>query len=346
MVDVLAENTEEKTQNVYGVSECLVDCGRLMHEIGLIGHADSLDDISEDLVRQMLQKVTVCEAGFSRDGYNEEKPGYAQGGFIRRQAIQSTPGMTIQRYSVYPITAKHNLRQLVIKNTPHYLASAKLAVANFCKAKLDGMPDFNWLPTGKDSISLYPPEDEGRAADCIWGFDVSVGGLMDSPDVEFTKPFCSFTLVRSALELVKGQKVGIVVRFNEETKPNKKTIAGKSEEEVDLDELTIKAIYGVPNKVNIYTGKITRVGENHIEYDINTFSGCSGAVVFLLDQNQPTAAQLGPALMDRVTAAGKSPLVQNCDFGSAIAVHSGSHPGKNRNFGFMIRKHAGFADVP
>jgi hypothetical protein len=58
--------------------------------------------------------------------------------------------------------------------------------------------------------------------------------------------------------------------------------------------------------VHIYTGRITFVGEHHIEYDINTCGGCVGAIVFLLDQRQP-----------RVT-------VKAHDYGRAIAVHTGS----------------------
>jgi len=78
-------------------------------------------------------------------------------------------------------------------------------------------------------------------------------------------------------------------------------------------------IYGLPNEVNLYTGKIAHVGEQHIEYDVNTFTGCSGAIVFLLDKDQPSS-------------------VQSCDHGKAIAVHAGSHPFlPNRNFGFQIR---------
>jgi hypothetical protein len=46
----------------------------------------------------------------------------------------------------------------------------------------------------------------------------------------------------------------------------------------------IKNIFSKPGVVNIYTGKLLCVGTRHIEYDINSFTGCSGAVVFLLDE--------------------------------------------------------------
>jgi hypothetical protein len=74
---------------------------------------------------------------------------------------------------------------------------------------------------------------------------------------------------------------------------------------VSISEAQIKAIYSPPNTVNIYTGGITYVGENHVEYDFNSFTGCAGAVVFLLDKNQPSS-------------------VQQCDYEKAIAIHSGA----------------------
>jgi len=75
--------------------------------------------------------------------------------------------------------------------------------------------------------------------------------------------------------------------------------------------------------VNIYTGEIKQVRGDYIEYDINTFTGCSGAIVFLLDHGQP-------------------PSVQPCDFGCAVAVQAGSHSISNAgNFGFLLHKHTG-----
>ena len=49
---------------------------------------------------------------------------------------------------------------------------------------------------------------------------------------------------------------------------------------------------------------------------MNSFTGCSGAIVFLLDRNQPES-------------------VQQCDYGKAVAVHGGCHP-------FIITHNLGF----
>jgi hypothetical protein len=85
-----------------------------------------------------------------------------------------------------------------------------------------------------------------------------------------------------------------------------------------VSEQQLETFFGPPNGVNIYTGEITFVGETHIEYDINSFKGCSGAVVFLLDKNQPTS-------------------VRPLDYGTAVAVHAGAHPTMvNRNVAFKL----------
>jgi hypothetical protein len=61
---------------------------------------------------------------------------------------------------------------------------------------------------------------------------------------------------------------------------------------------------------------------NHMEHDIHTFTGCAGAIVFLLDKDKPAS-------------------VKRVDHGNAIAVHAGAHPSTllvNRNVAFQIRE--------
>jgi hypothetical protein len=116
---------------------------------------------------------------------------------------------------------------------------------------------------------------------------VSVGTLISEPENPATIAYLAFTKVRSSFNLKEGQKVGIAVLFNEESKPKASTIAGAFDIDLPVNEVDIRRIYGRSGQVNIYTGKIKYVGAKHIEYDINAFTGCAGAVVFLLDQHQP-----------------------------------------------------------
>jgi hypothetical protein len=248
-------------------------------------------------------------------GQRWSKTGHVQGGFIRREDIQLSHAGTPSRCTVFPVTAKHNLRQV---NSYHPIAANLQipgAVVEFDSGDLD------WLPTPADSIDLRAGV-EARSAVCPWGFDVSVGRLISEPENPATDARLAFTKVRSSFNLKEGQKVGIAVLFSEESKPKASTIAGAYDFDLPVNEADIRRIYGRSGEVNIYTGKIKYVGVTHIEYDINSFTGCSGAVVFLLDENQPEDS------------------VQECDYGKAVAIHSGAHPSQgDRNYGFMLKHH-------
>jgi hypothetical protein len=69
----------------------------------------------------------------------------------------------------------------------------------------------------------------------------------------------------------------------------------------------LERYYGTDLESNIQTGTILAVSGDgsFFTHDINTYKGCSGAVVFLLDKNQPDS-------------------VHELNYGKAIAVHSGT----------------------
>ena len=120
----------------------------------------------------------------------------------------------------------------------------------------------------------------------------------------------TFQCVRPDFQCEVGQKVAIVVYSENRVTPDSASVpAGYTQEELEH-------IYGKANQINILTGSITHVGPGRISYDINTFGGCSGTVVFLLDKGQPDS-------------------VQKQDWGKAIAVHSGPHP-ISGNMAFLL----------
>ena len=61
----------------------------------------------------------------------------------------------------------------------------------------------------------------------------------------------------------------------------------------------------------IYTGAITKNGHQHIEYNVNTFKGCSGAIIIVMQRGHP-------------------------DFGKARAVHGGYKHEFGQNVGFKL----------
>lgn len=133
-----------------------------------------------------------------------------------------------------------------------------------------------------------------------------------------TNELSTFEFVSEKYEFVKGQKVGIAVLNI--LAPTRKTASHDPSVPLDLKPGQLKEIYGAEMVAKVYTGKITVVGEHHIEYDINSFEGCSGAIVFLLDEDQHES-------------------VSKEDYGGAIAVHAGTHPIlTDRNIWFKLTK--------
>jgi hypothetical protein len=306
--------------NPTGVAECLVNTDRRIVSWG-IGHVDDPNAISKTLVRQIQPKCMPLEIALKADeGSVFAKNGNGQGGFIRRDPIEESPGASrTLKYSVYSITAKHNLRR--VTDTHHQVHRPYMVHFRVPGGIIEVVsPDLDWVPTAAHAYDLRAGLD-ARPAITYFGVDISVGELITDPTNPVTSESSSFAKVRSNFQLKKGQKVGMAVVFPKHAKPTKKTIAGAFENEVDMDETEIKRIYGEHGQVNIYTGEILYVGKDHIEYDINSFTGCSGAIVFLTDVSQPNS-------------------VDSCDVGKAVAIHSGSHPFVgDRNFGFIISRH-------
>jgi hypothetical protein len=180
-------------------------------------------------------------------------------------------------------------------------------------------PDTNWTMVPADRVSLRTENQESRPGFWEYGVDISASGKIGRVGEWFTKQFRSFGAVRHTFIPLKGMQVGIAVFFTSDSKPTNKAIAGVGQEEVTMEPQDIENVFGKPGVVNIYTGKIEFVGTKHIEYDINSFTGCSGAVVLLLDGEDQHHS------------------VQTCDHGKAIAIHGGAHPTRtDRNLGFLL----------
>ena len=79
-----------------------------------------------------------------------------------------------------------------------------------------------------------------------------------------------------------------------------------------MNKLKHEEILGGENVVMIYTGFITKGDDNHhIEYNVNTYKGCSGAIVIVMERGHP-------------------------DFGKALAVHAGYKKELGNNIGFKL----------
>jgi hypothetical protein len=151
------------------------------------------------------------------------------------------------------------------------------------------------------------------------GYDFTTAPAIQNAQSHFTKKDCSFLLMtRPDYSLMVGQKIGMAIYRDFDISCFH---AGMPRDSLTDDELN--TIYGRGNRVNIYTGWITAVspGGNCFEHNVNSFRGCSGAIIFLLDRQD------------------RDKGVIEEDYGKAIAVHVGGKnlgEGQRTNVAFRI----------
>jgi hypothetical protein len=210
--------------------------------------------------------------------------------------------------SCVAVTALHNIAEIKDNPAATYVRSTAL-----CPSYNMGLP-FPEAGIKRSNIApfeLSPSQESSipwkHGIDIAWSSKVIT--TADAPEIVET----SFESVRGGFGYKVGQKIGIGVYSD--TGATKTTVGNPNVSEEELVR-----IYGPPKAIHIYTGKITMVSTHHIEYDINSFEGCSGAVVFLLGlETQPVDSGV---TLD--------------DVGKAIAVHVGAHPRKVKNLGFRL----------
>lgn len=119
-----------------------------------------------------------------------------------------------------------------------------------------------------------------------------------------------FEVISNQFCYEEGLKIGMVVLNPAAGKKNPSMLRGLVNK-VKMIVAKVPVFNGKREKVMLYSGSITKVCEKHIEYDVNSFEECTGAVVIVMDQNHP-------------------------DFGKAIAIHAGNNPKWKSNFGFKL----------
>jgi hypothetical protein len=239
--------------------ENLVDPTRYVRFLG-VAHVDDPSAISQRLAEEVTKKafkliVSVVQLNEDRESKRYE----CQANLIREG--------TLDDYMVRPVTAKHNIAtgevgEGVEKVVEEYRASVLRIPRTGIQKDIEVV-----FPDGG---CTYDDHDE---CDIAWGEQVRNRSLVLHT--------VSFRRVRPEFRCTIGQKVAIVIYSENGATPEAAAApAGYTQEDMER-------IYGQKKHINILTGEITLVGTDRICYSINTFGGCSGAVVFLLDAGQP-----------------------------------------------------------
>lgn len=327
------EKLIDRTRRVAGLGTCCVDNGA---------------PITAGLANVVSKRACLLEMKLRNPVTGEHSVYWGQAGLIRAECLTTSPSeaenprkraarngtdsespavevptpssLRSSRFAAIPITCIHNLEDDVedevtwefdrTEFTPVGTGTRRMFVINFKKTSYTAGPD--------ESIVIQTGNAEEE--EITWPYhDVTTAEKISNAASPLTRKFLSFPMVtRDGYELQVGQKIGIAVYRNFEINA---ADAGLPENSITAEEL--RQIFGLEGRVNIYTGEITNVspGKEAFEHSINTFRGCSGAVIFLLDQGQEGCG------------------VVESDYGKAIAVHVGGEELSNGtivNFGFKI----------
>ncbi|CAB9512893.1 expressed unknown protein [Seminavis robusta] len=260
-----------------------------------------------------------------------------------RSAIKHSS--STERVSAIPVTARHNVLQDYCRQE-HYTVISIPLMSNPPFGGDDGLiraqkfESHNTDYSSGDAMEInFPNTSEGRFS-WKYGCDITSGDVIRKKFLPQTDRNISFEAVGSSFEYKIGQKIGMAVYRNYEFDFTSHDIyANHDWDKNKLSQDDILRLFGKDYSVSIYTGEITGISTDGevFRHDINTFRGCSGAIVFLLDKNQDG-------------------LVEDQYFGKAIGVHAGAHKTKtttdntrarsesskaNFNIAFAL---AGFAD--
>ena len=221
------------------------------------------------------------------------------------------------RVSVIPVTALHNVLKDYFRQH-YYEVDGKPVMASppiggdEGVIKLQEFDRHNDAYSSEDAIQInFPSTTNGGGFRWKYGHDITSGEVIRKKFVPQTDTNISFEAADSNFEYKIGQKVGMAVYRNYEFDfSNDEIYRNNGWDRNELSQNDILRIFGNDNSVSVYTGEITAVSTDKkaFRHDINTFRGCSGVIVFLLDENQDG-------------------LVEGKYHGKAIGVHAGAFDG-------------------
>ena len=279
------------------------------------------DLISDQLVSIVSDKACQFVMHFMTADGGDTVIYYGQGGLIQGNRLTESPPTDVARpkkrsrttvtfgefasFQATPVTAKHNLES---ENGEIY---GRVSIQTTHGAKRDVVfADGGSRPEQNIEVRA-PTADTDRLS---WpDNDWSKGEVLGQPGSAFTKKPRLFEAAPDGFVLRVGHRVGIVVYRTFDITHEDAGIMGSTSVHLEM-------VYGPKEQPCIYTGNVTEISGNGKTFchDINTFAGCSGAVVFLLDVQLDHISDVSSDL-----------------YGKAVGVHVGGLD-VNNNIGFLL----------
>ena len=280
-------STGEGSPKTKGGGERLIASGRRTTTVGT-AFVNGDHTVSSLLVSHVTHKACQFSMIFE-DGGDGLCVYFGQGGLIRSAKIASTPDVhkvrnariqkrrrvSFSQYASYvakPVTAKHNL-ELSDEDREYKRTTIKFVDG---PEKEVAMPDGGC--TLGDLIQVRAATENTLALE--WeDNDVAFGNVVDREGSSLTKMPRLFRKAPGGFQLRVGHKIGMAVY---------RTFDITHDDAHAPLNVDLEAVYGQKHQVGIYTGTVTEISDNGKTFchSINSFAGCSGAVIFLLDEDQ------------------------------------------------------------
>ena len=223
---------------------------------------------------------------------------------------EEDPPAPPNRWESTPIAALHNTIDHPNKN--ECFSQCEMSFAAPPQAVQNPtFSDIGQSLTDADRVELVLANEEDVAL--TWkSHDVARGQTARDPTHFFTQKQLSFEQIPSGILVAVGIKIGMVVCHNFDI--------DVSDTGVSMSEETLRKLVGDKNSLCVFAGEIAALHDNpekSFEHSINTYQGCSGAIIFLLDKHQPAVE-----------------IAQHK--GNAIGVHVGGLHNRPANLGFLL----------
>lgn len=268
-----------------------------------LAQVDDPTAVGADLMAEVQLKAACWEITYKR-GDGAAGPTYnGQIGLIRGNRLTASPivgekvpkrqkttdvveddPLPPNRWEATPTTALHNV--IDYPNKDEFFAVSKIIFANPPTTVFAwSFDDYRRSLTPADGIVLVPAV-AGFDTLLKWrSHDVAKAQVAGDPRHLLTKKHLSFERIPDSMwdDIVVGVKIGMVVFRNFDIHASDTGAALSAE--------TLRKLFGEKDSVCVFTGQITKLHNNSarsFEHSINSFRGCSGAIIFLLDKGQPT----------------------------------------------------------
>ena len=321
-------SSSESSQGGRWRNEKLVNRARRVVPLG----ATLVDDktaLSVSLAEQVSLKAMSIESTYLKRPGGLAISYKGQMGLVRGRQLHPTPDRTPDQkdqharkrqrvtfqtscYEVTPFTALHN----IVNEQGEVFQHVKVSFSDPSpRETILAFPEGGRELSVNDQVEICPEDTATGTPALEWeSVDVTQGNQISDATHVLTPKQYSFEKVPDAFVPQTGQKIGIAVLRN--------FGIDASDTGAPLDQGELEQYFGRVNNVCVLTGQVGAVHGRAFEHSINTFRGCSGAIVFLLDRQDQSHGHA-------MEHAGK-----------AIGVHVGGKPigaaGERANLAFRI----------